>query len=184
MPANDRTRISRSCRLCGGKGKPEDMVQLKQQRFAILKKWYPNDIKNAYERVHKACLAHIGLHPFPTDVDLNKIIGDRLHERIHSLVGELPSHRGPMQLAEAVLNRIRSEIRVPSVEGHRHLRYMIAHWVTTRLPDGRGGVSTAMDPVVPLDNADVIDVLDPSFCLSDWFSDPSVQCSHSCESEC
>lgn len=79
-----------------------------------------------------------------------------------------------MQLVRAVFERIYSEMRVPTVEGRRHLRYMIAHWVTTRLPDGRGGVSMAMDPVVPMDNADVIDVLDPTCRLSDWLSDPSA----------
>jgi hypothetical protein len=150
------------------------MVQLKQHRFAILKKWYPNDIRSVTDRAHKACLANLGLHPFPTDVDLGRIVGDRLQERIRTLADALLDHRGPMQLVRAVFDRICREMRVPTVEGRRQLRYMIAHWVTTRLPDGRGGVSTATDSVLPLDSADVIDVLDPTCRPSEWLSNPSA----------
>jgi hypothetical protein len=153
------------------------MSKLSKQRFSLLKPWYP-ELTSAGNWVHQSCLAQLGLHPFPKEcLPLEEIIGSKLAARIGEIVSKHPTVRGPRMLIDIVYGQMCKELRVPTPEGNRQLRYMVAHWVTTRLAGsgGRGGVTFAEDvPGCSLTEADVVATVDSRCRLSEWMSQPDA----------
>jgi len=110
----------------------------------------------------------LGLHPFPGDLKLDGIIGNKLIEKIHTIAKELPSLSGPRQLSEAIFNRVEQEMRIPTEDGRRQVRYAISHFITTTLYNGRGGVCFVSDRVIDEREYEGIINIDLSNRLSDW----------------
>ena len=166
-----KTEQNRKCAMCEHGGRQSQMAKLFKHRYEILKPWYPDQMKSPTDWVHKTCLAALGLHPYPKDmIPLDEIIGSVLTARIQAVVAQHPEIRGPRQLIDTVFKQMRNEFRVPTNEGHKQLRYMISHWVTTRLMgNGRGGVSSIEDGAyADVSKDDVIQTIDVGCRLSDW----------------
>ena len=72
-------------------------------------------------------------------MELEVIIGQRLKCRIAEIVNEHPEARGPRMLTDIVYNQMKEEFNVPTTAGHNQLRYLVAHWVTTRCADSNRG---------------------------------------------
>ena len=162
---------NRKCAMCEHGGRQSQMAKLFKHRYEILKPWYPDQMKSPTDWVHKTCLAALGLHPYPKDmIPLDEIIGSVLTARIQAVAAQHPEIRGPRQLIDTVFKQMRNEFRVPTNEGHKQLRYMISHWVTTRLMgNGRGGVSSIEDGAyADVSKDDVIQTIDVGCRLSDW----------------
>lgn len=77
-------------------------------------------------------MAQLGLYPFPKEkLPLEEILGAKLVGRIAEIVAQNPAVRGPLVLIDIVYNQMKAELYVPTAEGHKLLRYMVARWVTT-----------------------------------------------------
>ena len=76
----------RQCKMCKALGQQEQMTMVRLARLALLNPWYPNDIKNKNDWVHKQCLASLGLYPFPNNgIDLN-VIGEKIKNILQECV--------------------------------------------------------------------------------------------------
>ena len=104
----------RMCRLCKSRGPQSETTQVKQKRHAVLRQWYPKQIRTPSDWCHKVCLAQLGLYPFPEDPEqIERLMGNAVTERIRQVVADLPHILGPRRLIEAVYEQIRGEYRVP-----------------------------------------------------------------------
>jgi hypothetical protein len=119
---------------------------IRPSRLFVLKQWYPNDIRNKNDWVHKKCLASLGLYPFPNkEIPLAAVIGENVTKRIQELAAEHPDIKAPRELIHRVSTRLLQEFTVPTENGRAQLQWMISHWVTKNLSAGRGGVSVTND---------------------------------------
>ena len=77
---------------------------------------------------------------------------------------------GPRQLIQQVSECLKTEFCAPTDEGRSEPRYMISHVITTRMADGRGGLSPNEDvPETPeLEPEHVIEEIDVSCCPENW----------------
>ena len=157
---------TRKCKICnrnssvapGSDGKLP-FVQLLSKRFKTLKKWYPVNIKSANQYVHRSCLVSLGLDPMPdNEMPLDLAMGRAVTDRIAAIAAAHPALRAPNALIGCVFNIVRTEYRIPTAEGVRTLRWMVAHFVTTKLADGRGNIPSIGDTVAAIEPDPPIDI--------------------------
>ena len=159
---------SRSCPLCHQNGHQSEMTKIRKFRLDTLKRCYPDELRRADDWVHKTCLAHLGLHPFPRGrINFERIIGDAVLKRMREIIDHHTNIRGARQLIQVVYEQLCTEYNVPTDEGRKQMRYMVSHWITTKMGDKRGGVAVAEDNqgIVTLTDADVIQDIDNTFTL-------------------
>lgn len=175
---------NRKCAMCDTEGIQGQMTLLGMKRQKLLQPWYPElkspdiwlrhhftVVQRSLPLIHQSCLAQLGLYPFPKGkVELEVIIGQKLKSRITEIVNEHPEARGPRTLIDIVYNQMKKEFNVPTAAGHNQLRYLVAHWVTTRCADSnRGNVACRDDPsTTRLTTADMVRDVDTSCRLSEW----------------
>ena len=153
-------------------------MKIRKQRLEVLKQWYP-DLKSEHDRVHKSCLASLGLEPFPTDdLPMEQIMGAAVIRRIGEIATQHPNIPGPLQLISVVYSQLQREITAPTEHGQRQLRYMVSHWITMRHGSGRGGAVATDDRSFSPSTPDIISVIDTNCRLSDW-----IQCNETVSQE-
>ena len=136
----------RTCVLCGESGNVSDLLKIQKQRYDTLKRWYPDQLNGPDDRVHKTCLANLGLHPFPSGrLDLERRIRTKLLNQIPEIAREHPNIRGPGQLIDVISKQLKSELHLPTENGCPQVRHIVSHYVTTKMFAGRGGLSTTED---------------------------------------
>jgi hypothetical protein len=153
------------------------MSKIGKQRLPTLQKWYPEDIQKPDDWVHKNCLAHLGLHPFPRGrIHFEHVIGTKVLKRIQDIITQHGNMRGARRLIDVVYKRLLDEYRVPTEEGRKQMRYMVSQWITTHMGEQRGGVTVADDTqgIGTITNGDMIDNIDGSFTMVSSTSTPIV----------
>ena len=163
MPSN------RACALCHKMGEQDEMLMIRQRRYEILKKWYPENMQGKHDWVHKNCLAHLGLHPFPRGrVHFEQLMGSKVLGRIKEVMTENSDIRGARKLIDVVHRRLCDEYHIPTAEGRRQMRYLVSHWITTHMADERGGVAVEEDcsEIETITDGDVIEQVDTGLCIS------------------
>ena len=137
---------TRQCRMSKRRDSQIEMTLVNKKRFRILHQWYPSEIRKPADWVHKQCLASLGLFPYPDDcIPLAETIGAKVTSRITAVAAEHPNVKAPRELIRLIYNQLKTEYTMPNDTTSSQLRWMISHWVTTNLSDGRGGASAKND---------------------------------------
>ena len=168
---------TRTCLLCSIVGQQSSMMMVREHRRKILMKWYPDQIKGRNDWVHRTCLAHLGLHPFPRGrINFERVMGQAVLKRMREIITQHTDVRGARRLIQVVYQQLCTEYHVPTDDGRKQMRYMVSHWITTKMGDERGGVAVVEDNrgIVTLADAEVIEDIDNAFTL-DNVSSESVQ---------
>ena len=144
------------------------MTKIRKFRLDTLKRWYPDELRSPDDWVHKTCLAHLGLHPFPRGrINFERVMGQAVLKRMREIISQHTDVRGARQLIQVVYQQLCNEYNVPTDEGRKQMRYMVSHWITTKMGDERGGVAVAADNqgTVTLASTDIIEDIDNAFTL-------------------
>lgn len=130
-------------------------IHIGNWRMTVLKRWYPDDIRSHNQYIHKRCLVSLGLYPLPeNDIPINEAMGRAVTARIATIAAEYPEIKAPNMLINRVFEIIRAEYRIPTDDGVHALRWMVAHWISTRLADGRGNVPAYSDTVSAIEHTE------------------------------
>lgn len=74
-----------------------------------------------------------------------KMLGQRIVTYIRDICDSLPSEKSPIGLANKAFDRILKHFMFPSEQAKHQTRYLVGHYVTTRLHEKRGGTSFLED---------------------------------------
>jgi hypothetical protein len=155
-----------TCPLCNKSDIQTEMIRINKHQFVTLNKWYPEQLRNDNEWVHRNCLSHLGLYPIPRGrINFKEMIGNQVLQRIKEIIAEHDIVRGARQLINVVYPELCDEFKLSTEESRRQMRYLVACWITHYLAAERGGVSVEADMqgIVTIGDTETIEEIDPGF---------------------